>query len=140
MPKLYNDAGAVGMRTGPRTSLRRVSGNPNQHIKDCAKSNQYAKDRVSQYVKDCDLAVTAMLSWNWEDAGASPGVHSAERLYLEGPRGETEPMSFQTEPCKAYGKRFQFVSGIKRLFSLSNRVTKAHSQRRQSHYQPCPGV
>jgi hypothetical protein len=113
-----------------RTGFRRVIGNPNQQVKDSA----------SQYVKDCDLAVTAMLSWSWEDAGASPGVHSAGRLYLEGPRGETEPMSFQTESCKAYSKRFQSVAGIKRLFSLSNRVTKAHSQRRQSHYQPCPGV
>jgi hypothetical protein len=101
-----------------RTGLRRLIGNPNQHVKDCA--NQYVKDRANQYVKDCDLSVTAMLSWNWEAAGASPGVHSAERLYLEGPRGETEPMSFQTESCKVYSKRFKFFSGMKRLFSLSN--------------------
>jgi len=107
-----------------------VSGNP----------NQYAKDRANQYVKDCDLALTAMLNWNWEDAGASPGVHSAERLYLEGPRGETEPMFFQTESRKDYWKRFKFVSGSKRLFSLSNRVTKAPIQRAQSHYPPCPGI
>jgi hypothetical protein len=126
MPKLHYDTSPLWMRTG----LRRVTGNPNQHV----------KDRASQYVKDCDLAVTAMLNWNWKDAAASPGVYSAERLYLEGPRGETEPLSFQTEPFKVYGKRFEFISGIKSLFSLSNRMTKAPCQRSQSHSQPCPGI
>jgi hypothetical protein len=58
-----------------------------------------------------------MRSWNWEDTVASPGVHSAERLYQEGPRGETEPICFENEAYNVIWKRFKLVCQIRGFFS-----------------------